>query len=154
MKFSFTGNAQFAKAISSLAPDDKRGVITGMLVYGAEPLERRMSELAPIDPSTPVNLKDEIGYKRLNKLDDDEIGEVVLGEGEAAIAVGPSKRAWYGHLVEDGTAPHGNHPGTPARPFARPAFDETQGEVIRRVGDKMAEHIRANATRSVTGRGE
>lgn len=32
------------------------------------------------------------------------------------------------HLLELGTKPHGNHPGTAAQPFLRPAIDESSNE--------------------------
>lgn len=64
---------------------------------------------------------------------------------------------WYGHLVEFGTDPHliprrgskllkingrvvrgpVQHPGTPPRPFLRPAFRAQSGKVLDTVGDEM-----------------
>lgn len=42
--------------------------------------------------------------------------------GEVKIGVGKGGKHW--HLIEFGTAPHGNHPGTPAFPFFGPAFNK------------------------------
>lgn len=158
MKFSTFSTVNFARALRQIAPDDRRGVMTNMLKRAAMPLERRMSELAPIDPTTPVDLKDSIVTQGLKKFHDSDVGMVELGEHEAAVAVGPSKDAWYGGLVEFGTAPHGTHPGTRAQPFARPAFDETQGQVVGILAREMADYILTNTKvserpMSTTGRG-
>lgn len=149
MKFSTFSTVDFARALKQIAPDDRRGVMTNMLKRAAMPLERRMSERAPIDPTTPVDLKDSMVTQALKKYRDPDVGEVELGEHEAAVAVGPSKDAFYGLMVEYGTAPHGKHPGTPAQPFARPAFDETQGQIVRLLADSMSDFVK----RSTTGRG-
>lgn len=63
--------------------------------------------------------------------------------------VGPTTKAYHAHLVEFGTAPHINggkfagskHPGTAPQPFARPAWDATQAEVLARIKDDMAAAI-------------
>jgi HK97 gp10 family phage protein len=57
----------------------------------------------------------------------------------AEVHVGPDKSAFYGLYSELGTAPHDEtskdgmtwrHPGEPARPWLRPAFDATKGECL------------------------
>lgn len=68
--------------------------------------------------------------------------------GFVAVGVGPDKEHWYAHIIEFGAKGHAvatkskkallfvtgalrprtNHPGLPARPFLRPAFDTRQGE--------------------------
>lgn len=65
------------------------------------------------------------------------------------------------HLVEFGTAPHSLakgasrrkgimqdvppfHPGTPAEPFFRPAFEATKGDVVSKFGQRMFALITAS----------
>ena len=76
------------------------------------------------------------------------------------VRVGPSKAAFYGHMVELGTAPHAMgtgsstrwkgkpqtgrmHPGARAKPFLRPAFDEKAGEALERFAQVLREEIEA-----------
>jgi HK97 gp10 family phage protein len=53
------------------------------------------------------------------------------------------------HLIEFGTAPHmiGEklHPGARAFPFLRPAFEETQAEVIERFGAEIGPAVEKRA---------
>jgi len=57
------------------------------------------------------------------------------------------------HLVEFGTAPHFQpelhrlHPGAQAKPFLRPAFEETKGEAIKRFGESIGPAIEKRAAR-------
>jgi len=41
------------------------------------------------------------------------------------------------HLLEWGTEPHGNHPGTAPQPFLTPAFTEEGPNSIKRFGEKL-----------------
>lgn len=41
------------------------------------------------------------------------------------------------HLLELGTKPHGNHPGTAAKPFIRPALDESKEMAEKAIGDAL-----------------
>lgn len=86
---------------------------------------------------------------------------VRLDDHGGAMKVGPEKEAaWYAHFIEGGTDPHEieaqtrqalafdghvvakvNHPGTAARPFVRPAFDESEGDAQRAMGGALAEQI-------------
>ena len=104
------GGADLAKALSQLSARVSTRLLRESLVESAEPMQERMSELAPFDPEDPpTHLREEI------------VVQVIRGEDrrEVAVAVGPSKRAFYGGLQEFGTAHHA------AQPFARPAFDQT-----------------------------
>jgi HK97 gp10 family phage protein len=64
---------------------------------------------------------------------------VVHNDLDASVKVGPDKSAWYGMYAELGTAPHTEtskngktwtHPGEPARPFMRPAFEESKDAAL------------------------
>lgn len=52
-------------------------------------------------------------------------------EPEGVYVVAGDDEAWYGHLVEHGTAK------TPPRPFLVPALDERRSEVIDRVRTRL-----------------
>lgn len=74
------------------------------------------------------------------------------------VGIGPSKAQWYARFTEFGTAPHVTkhrkakalqvelgtfraaitHPGTRARPFLRPAFDEQQGAASDAMGAEVS----------------
>jgi hypothetical protein len=41
------------------------------------------------------------------------------------------------HLLELGTKPHGGHPGTAAKPFIRPALDESKEMAEKAIGDAL-----------------
>jgi HK97 gp10 family phage protein len=74
---------------------------------------------------------------------------VVRRNGRVEVHIGPvRKRAWYAHIIEFGATSHtirprkakalrfitgairriARHPGSPARPFMRPAFDNRNAE--------------------------
>lgn len=84
------------------------------------------------------------------------------GEPDPTVAVGPTK--FTGIMIEEGTRPHeikprradalkmefgfsryAEHPGTPARPFLRPAFDARIGEAfdiyVREVWGKLRHEL-------------
>lgn len=116
------GGAEMAKALASLSMAMSRRVMSEELVDAAGPMQDRMGELAPEDPDDPpIHLKHEI------------VIQVVRGEDkrEVSVAVGPSKRGWYGSMQEFGTAHHA------AQPFARPAFDQTWAAVVMRFGSGL-----------------
>lgn len=75
------------------------------LKEAAEPMRKAMSVKAPWEPGKP-DLRDMMNISA--KL-----------RGQMAVAVGPSRRGFYGSFQEFGTKHHA------AQPFARPAFDET-----------------------------
>lgn len=148
------GGEQLARTLRGLDPSESRGVKVAMLKKAAEPIRQRMEELVVIG-DIPPHIVDAIVVQAVTKVDDEDFGGTVdIGEHAAAVAIGPSKDAFYGHFIEYGTAPHDNHPGTPAKPFARPAFDEMKGEALKSLQDDIWARIRNSASRSTTGRGE
>lgn len=77
----------------------------------------------------------------------------------------------YAHLVEFGAAPHVirpdkkkalsngrffveeiHHPGASAKPFLRPAFDNHQEEVIKKIGQVLGKGVEREALRFVNGK--
>jgi HK97 gp10 family phage protein len=151
MKIS--GGPQFAKALQALPFNKQRGVLVSMLKKAGEPIRERMEELAPREPGKP-DLADSMVIQSVRSIEEvDELDVRKLDDSEAAVAIGPTKAAFYGHMVEFGTAPHGNHPGTSPQPFARPAFDETQNAVLRSIQEDIWARLRQTAERSASGRG-
>lgn len=88
---------------------------------------------------------------------------VVRRGGRVEVHIGPEKkRAWFAHIIEFGARPHrivprrskalrfvngalrrsANHPGSPARPFMRPAFDNRQGEAKQIAADEIKRRLR------------
>lgn len=88
---------------------------------------------------------------------------VVKRSGRVEVHIGPErKRAWYAHIIEFGARPHrivprrakalrfvsgllrrsANHPGSPARPFMRPAFDNRQDEAKQIAADEIKKRLR------------
>lgn len=102
----FEGGKELDAALKSLSTRVSRKIQREALYDAAEPMRRAMAAKAPRGDPRPPNLKDTLTISDARE------------EGAQAVAVGPSKAAWYGSFQEFGTANH------PAQPFARPAFDE------------------------------
>lgn len=113
-QFRFEGGQQLADALGQLSTRVSAKVKREALKESAEPMRVRMSELAPLDPTTPLDLKDEMVISNARGQD----------AADTAIVVGPSRRVPYGYLQEFGTVHHG------AQPFARPAFDLTNRQAL------------------------
>lgn len=105
-----TGAEQLATSLQTLGARVRRQALVKVLRAAAVPIQGRAIELAPIDPHLPVHLKDEIVISTL---------PAGSADAEAAVAVGPSTRAFWGLFVEFGYGPGVRH----ATPFLRPAFD-------------------------------
>lgn len=74
--------------------------------------------------------------RRTGNLARNIVARATLMTGDRAeISVGPNKDAWYGALVEVGTK-HAR-----ARPYLRPAIDESKEEVERAVRDELRRRI-------------
>lgn len=85
------------------------------------------------------------------------------GREQVSVAVGPTKEKWYYRFFELGAQPHEitgrpltfeveedlvrpwkvHHPGMPARPFLRPAFDRRKDKAIEAVADRLRQRIKA-----------
>lgn len=109
------GGSDLAKALSGLSARVSTRLVRESLEEAAEPMRDRMEQLAPVgDP--PTHLKDQIVISRTK--------DGLTDARETAVAVGPSKRAFYGSFQELGTAHHA------AQPFAAPAFDQTWNQSL------------------------
>lgn len=148
----FTGGPQFDKALRSLDLSKAKGVKVQMLKKAAEPMRETAERLAPLGDEAP-HIVDHFVVQALSRVEDEDFGGKRGLEGdEAVVAVGASKDFFYDWFIEYGTAPHGKHPGTPARPHLRPAFDQNREAAIKSVQDGIWDYVRKTAERSVSGR--
>jgi HK97 gp10 family phage protein len=106
-RWTFEGGTELAAALRELSTRISRKVQLSALTDAAEPMRDRMESLAPRSALTKPHLAEQMTISPAR-------GEDGL---EIAVAVGPSKEAFYGGLQEFGTA------NNPAQPFARPGFD-------------------------------
>lgn len=114
-------------------------LLTAALKASAEPMRDRMAEQAPRaeheinrPARAPGHLADHIVISATRKVD----GET-LGEGQAAVAIGPAGAYWWGIFSELGT----RHES--ARPFVRPAYDTTQDQCLTRFTAELWTRLRA-----------
>lgn len=120
MSFHFEGGADLARKLGELPRRVSLPIQKAALLEAAEPMRVRMSELAPHEPGAPdLRAAMVISPVRASSRSD------VIRETETAVAVGPSRDAYYGLFQEFGTVHHG------AQPFARPAFDSVAPESLR-----------------------
>ena len=117
----YEGGRELDAALKQLSARVSRRLLIEGLTESAEPMRDRMEDLAPRDPETPFDLKENIVIQR-------SLGQDAQ---EAAVIVGPTKRAYYGGLQEFGTAHHA------AQPFARPAFDQTWRVCLAVLGSSL-----------------
>lgn len=144
----------------------QKAVMRRALKNAAQPIADKANNYAEIGPTGRLSESVIVGTKVKN-----EAGNVAYSQtlraggtkGEAVAAmrsarrgnstvemfVGPVVEAFYARFVEFGTAPHINggrfagtmNPGTPPRPFLRPAWDSEQEAVLDRVGAEMWSEI-------------
>lgn len=136
MNFNFKveGLAELAAALERLPQAARKPVLVRALMAAGAPMAERMALDAPLDPlADHQHLADSMTVSPTNKVR----GET-LGDTEAAVAVGPSKNAFWGLFQEYGTVRHG------AQPFARPAFDAGYEESLTIFKEAMWAEILAN----------
>jgi HK97 gp10 family phage protein len=117
MGLTFEGGPALAKALASLSQGVSRRIQREVLREAAEPMRREMAVLAPHEPGAP-DLRESMTISPAKGEDEQEV----------AVAVGPSRKAFYGSFQEFGTAHHG------AQPFARPAFDSKVSTSLDLIG--------------------
>jgi|307.fasta_scaffold101467_2 HK97 gp10 family phage protein len=128
---TFTGAQQLTDNLRRLSEALTREVLLEALTTAAEPMARRMSDLAPRGPDAP-HLADSM-----------VIQPAKSDAEEARVLVGPSKDFYYGWFWEFGWKFH------VARPFMRPAFEEMSKIVLERLGARLWLVIAREAERGV-----
>lgn len=110
------GGAELVATLNTLTARVQKNVLRQALENAAEPIRRRMSQMAPRAPGLP-DLADNIAISpsRLKGADNAQA---------AAVAIGPGKDFFYGFYQEYGTVHNAAHP------FMRPAFDSGASRAI------------------------
>lgn len=130
IQMRFEGGEELARTLRALPEALTVRLVRAVLKEAAEPMRLRMARLAPHEPGAP-DLRDSMTISVANRIGSTAGGRWRAREDrhEQAVAVGPSKDAFYGIFQEYGTVHHG------AQPFMRPAFDAIAPEslaIIRR----------------------
>lgn len=139
-----SGLSELDRLLKELPAKIEGNIMRGAVRAGAKVMETRAKELVPVDDG---DLRDSIKVSTKSK----------RGQVSATVRAG-GKKAFYAHMVEFGTARHFikprkrkslffagmarevvDHPGTPPKPFMRPALDNSQREAV----DAAAAYIRA-----------
>lgn len=136
---SASGGAELARTLQALPNAVRRRAMLKLLRDAAWPIAGRAAELAPIDPTTKFHLKDWILISPLPE---------GTADAEAAVAIGPSAKAFWGYFIEFGTVKMSAHP------FMRPAFDygtERTLEILRAgTWDLLSEAIASSSSRGTS----
>lgn len=131
---TLTGQNDLVSRMSGLSVELRRSAIVNAVKAGAEPIRARIEELAPAGADAP-HIKDNIGISTASKVDG-----VKVTEGEAAVAIGPTKGYFYGIFHEFGWKFHPS-----ARPFVRSGFEQTKEEALAIVGRELWAAVSAMA---------
>jgi HK97 gp10 family phage protein len=141
MKLKMEGIEALTKALEALGTKvAARGPDAGVRAAGAI-IIKEMRRRAPKDTGV---LKKSIGQKVKKYRRNQTVTSIIGGRSKAyETAEGKRNPAFYAHLVELGTKPHrvgdGVHPGSPAQPFMRPAWDASAPAARQAVVTKMTE---------------
>lgn len=152
---SIKGAEQLAANLNALGAAVRKRALVKVLRAAAEPIQSRAIELAPIAPRMPFHLKDAIVIYTVPSTEMFWKWEWTLtgsDEYQAAVAIGPSRDAFWGVFLEFGTVKMA------AKPFMRPAFDYGADRALTliRAGlwALLEEQIAAGGTRAAsTGEG-
>jgi HK97 gp10 family phage protein len=113
-----TGGPELAAQLLKLSRGVRKRALTKVLKAAAVPIQGRAAELAPIDPVGEVHLKESIQVSVATQIGTMAGGQWAAADDfQAAVAVGPARKVFYGLYLEYGTVKMS------AKPFLRPAFD-------------------------------
>lgn len=129
----FEGGKELMQALEQLPLRTSNRFVREALVEAAEPMRDRMEALAPVSDEAP-HLKNVIVISKARTED----------AREMAVAVGPTKKGFYGSFQELGTAHHG------PQPFARPAFDQTWLQSLALLGSILWRELASRGIRRAT----
>ena len=127
------GHVELAAALNAVSLSVRRKALYGALKAAAEPMRSRMAAHAQRFRRAPApDLADNIVIATERR-----VGSVAGGkwqavdEFQAAVAVGPTPRHFYGHYLEYGTV------RASALPFMRPGFDEARDPALGVLRDEL-----------------
>jgi len=140
IKISVTGVKEIDNCLRQLPLAVSHKVLSSAHAEAAKPLILKEQLLAPEGPTG--NLVDSIGAIKISLAKANSVGEV---------RVGPRRRGRYkgfaGHLVEFGTKQRrtkrsgANRGIMPKKPFAKPAFEQTKGQVESLITQSIAKSL-------------
>ena len=117
--------------VLAMLPREWRGKeLEGALMTASNPLRNRFKAAAPRDPMSTRNAADAVTRRKDRKSD-----------YSARISVGWFRRGFYLVFHEYGTE------SLPARPFARPVWDDEAPRVLDRLGDALGKRLERAAKR-------
>ena len=153
MKVILTGHKEIDRTLKGMTKELQHRTQQQAHVDAAKPLIEKEKLLAPEGPTG--NLVDSIGAVKIPLRRATEIGEVHVGPRR-----GRRYRGNHGHLVEFGTRkrelkgrgmyPAGTDRGImPAKPFVKPAFQQTRNIVLARIQNSTAKKLVARMRREL-----
>ncbi len=130
---TMSGVRELDKLLKKLPERVARNVVRGAVRKAGKVVETEMRTRAPVGPTG--NLKASIGQIGVRQPDKRKVVRTV-----GALRGGGFK-GYHAHLVEFGTVK------MPARPFIRPAWDQTQGEALKVMGKELGKGVEKAARR-------
>lgn len=157
--FDVQGFAELEAALDNLSKAAGKGVLRRSLKKAAQPTADLAASMAPkktgkLSKSIIVGAKLDGRQARMHKkMFRDDKSAVTLFVGPSYL-LGDKGR--HGHLVEFGTAPHINggvfagtqNPGTAARPFMRPAWEQDKHAMLDRLSDELWSELEKSVKRA------
>lgn len=138
-----TGGPELAAQLRLLGAAVRKKALIRVLKTAAVPIQGRAAELAPLDPRGEVHLKELIQVSVANQIGSSAGGQWqadAADEFQAAVAIGPSRKGFYGLYLEYGTVKMS------AKPFLRPAFDYGSDRALTLIREGLWELLeQANA---------
>ena len=135
VRMNVTGGDELAAKLRKLPMAVRKNELYRILREAGEPMRSRMEQLAPRSTGDRGNipgLADSMSISVAKKIGSTSGGRwEASDEFMAAVAVGPSKNAYYGIFQEYGTVHHG------AQSFARPAFDGTADTSLKHISAEL-----------------
>ncbi|MEO1602256.1 MAG: HK97 gp10 family phage protein [Pseudomonadota bacterium] len=133
---------EHARRVFRDVPPKFQEKIVAALNKGAEEIADRARLLAPHDPTTPIDLRDQIktliGLRR-NARSPRVLNTASPNSIAAYVIAGDTKERFYAAVKQEFGRPAGpgNHPGHPAQPFMFPAYFSIRNRVRNRVRRAM-----------------
>lgn len=141
------GDKELERTFKQLGDRVQRRVTRGAVNAATTPIVKAAKQKASASKESGL-LKKSLGKKVRTYVEKKTVVGIV-GPRKDIVGEYKGKKRWpakYGHLVERGhIAADGSH--VPPRPFLRPAYDETQGEAVAVMSDKMAAGVIKEASR-------
>ncbi len=123
-----TGIQDAKRALRALGPAIQKNVITKATRTAATVIAQEVRRTAPRNTG---KLKRLIRTSKASRSGPQRRLNIVVRSGDVVYVVYPDADAFYALFLEYGTSK------TPARPFMRPAFDQSVGEAIARFQERV-----------------